>query len=207
MRNETGEDIEIRTKKIDKARKNLGHWKEPEEIKQPKQFLVSVKTATETSDAIFIAGVTRPEAAMLYQGVFRPKVEYPLGQTFLTDKQVKQIESVSLPKIMAKCGYNINTALPVRGGPKELGGAGFPSFLNTIGASRVQHFLKNWRTPWEDIGKALRIAIAWTQYSAGVSYPIFLNTSQDLSYVKGRTILSVSISIQYMPNILSVRMM
>ena len=33
--------------------------------------------------------------------------------------------------------------------------------------------------------------MAWTQYSAGVSYPIFLHTSQDLSYVKGRTILSV----------------
>ena len=45
-------------------------------------------TTTETSDAIFIAGVTRPEATMLYQGVFKPKVEYPLGQTFLIDKQV-----------------------------------------------------------------------------------------------------------------------
>ena len=51
--------------------------------------------------------------------------------------------------------------------------------------------MKNWRTPWEDIGKALRIAMAWTQYSAGVSYPILGNTGQDLSYVKGRTILSV----------------
>ena len=150
-----------------------------------------VKTATETSDAIFTAGVTRPEAAMLYQGVFRPKVEYPLAQSYLTDKQVKKIESVSVPKIMAKCGYNRTTALPIRGGPKKLGGAGFYSFLNTIGASRVQHFLKNWKTPWEDIGKALRIAMSWTQYSAGVSYPIFSNTSQDLSYVKGRTILSV----------------
>ena len=34
-----------------------------------------------------------------------------------------------------------------------------------------------WNTPWEDIGKALRIAMAWTQYSAGVSYPRFANTS------------------------------
>ena len=33
--------------------------------------------------------------------------------------------------------------------------------------------------------------MAWTQYSAGVSYPIFSNTSQDLLYAKGRTILSV----------------
>ena len=39
--------------------------------------------------------------------------------------------------------------------------------------------------------KTLHIAISWTQHSAGVSYPIFSNISQDLSYVKERTILSV----------------
>ena len=43
LENEKREDIEIRTKKIDEARKNLGHWKEPKEMKDPKQFLVSVK--------------------------------------------------------------------------------------------------------------------------------------------------------------------
>ena len=75
LENEKGDDIEIRTKKIDEARKNLGHWKEPEEKKNSKQFPVSVKIATETSDAIFTAGVTRSEAAMLYQEVFQPKVE------------------------------------------------------------------------------------------------------------------------------------
>ena len=64
LENEKGEDIEIRTKKIDEARKNLGHWKEPEEIRSPKQFPVSLKTAIDTSDAIFTAGVTRKEAAM-----------------------------------------------------------------------------------------------------------------------------------------------
>ena len=41
----------------------------------------------------------------------------------MTDKQVKKIESVSLPKIIAKCGYNRNMARDIRGGPKELRGA------------------------------------------------------------------------------------
>ena len=61
LENEKGEDIKIRTKRIDKARKNLEHWKEPVEIKEPKQFPVSVKIATETSDTIFTAGVTQTE--------------------------------------------------------------------------------------------------------------------------------------------------
>ena len=34
---------------------------------------MSVKTATEISEAIFTAKVTRAGAAILYQGVFRPK--------------------------------------------------------------------------------------------------------------------------------------
>ena len=138
---------------------------------------MSVKTAIETSEAISTAGMTRAEAVMLYQGVFRPKVEYPLGQKFLTDKQVKNIESVSLPNIIAKCGYNRNKALLIQGGPKELSGARFYSFKNAIETSGVQHFIKNWRTPWEDIGKTLRIAMSWTQYSAGVPYPVLSNTS------------------------------
>ena len=66
LKNEKEEDIEIRTIKIDEARKSLGHWKEPEEIRIPKQFPVSLKKAIETSDAIFTTGVTRKEAAMLY---------------------------------------------------------------------------------------------------------------------------------------------
>ena len=94
LENEKLEDIEIRTKKINEARKNLGHWKEPENIKVPAQFPVSKTTVTETSEAIFTAEVNRQETAVLYQGVFRPKVEYPLVQSFLTDTQVEKIESV-----------------------------------------------------------------------------------------------------------------
>ena len=59
-----------------------------------------------------------------------------------------------------------------------------------IRATRVQHFFKNWRTPTEDIGKTLHIAMSITQYSAGVPYPILSNTTQDLSYVNGRMILA-----------------
>ena len=51
-------------------------------------------------------------------------------------------------------------------------------------------FLKNWRTPTEDIGKTLHIAMAWTQNSAGEPYPILYKTSQDLTYVKRRMILA-----------------
>ena len=128
LENEKGEDIEIRTKKIDKARKNLGHWKEPQVIKLPKQYKQSLETAVDTSENIFTAPLTRKEAATIFQGVWRPKVEYPLGQTYLTDKHVNKIESASLPKVIAKCGYNRNMPIEIRGGLEELGAARSNSF-------------------------------------------------------------------------------
>ena len=70
LENKKGEDIKIRTKKIDEARENLRHWKEPEEIKVQAQFPVSETTATDTSEAVFTAGVNRQEVAILYRGVF-----------------------------------------------------------------------------------------------------------------------------------------
>ena len=73
LENEKGEDIEIRTRKIDKAQKNLRHWKEPAKTKIPKQFPVSPKTVITTSEEIFTAGVTQKETFMLYQGVYIPK--------------------------------------------------------------------------------------------------------------------------------------
>ena len=70
LQNERGEDIEIRTKKIGEACNNLRHWKEPEIIKVPKQFTVSLETAITTLESIFKAGVTRPKTHILHQGVY-----------------------------------------------------------------------------------------------------------------------------------------
>ena len=74
----------------------------------------------------------------------------------------------------------------IRGGPKELGAASYLPIKTTIEATRVQCFIKNWQTPAEDIGKALLIAMAWTQYSTKVPYPILSETTTNLSYVKGK---------------------
>ena len=60
--------------------------------------------------------------------------------------------------------------MDIRGGPTKLGGAGFYSFKNTIRAVRVQYFIKNWRTPKENISKTLRIAMSWTQYNIALEY-------------------------------------
>ena len=78
-----------------------------------------LKITIVTSESIFTVGVTQQEALMLYQGVYQPKTEYQPGQTFLTNKQVKTIESTALPKVIAKYAYNRSIALDKRGGSKN----------------------------------------------------------------------------------------
>ena len=75
----------------------------------------------------------------------------------MSNKHVKKIESASLPKVIVKFEYNRNIYLGIKGRTKELGAAGLYPFKTTIGAKRIQNFIKNWRTPVEDISKALRI--------------------------------------------------
>lgn len=57
------------------------------------------------------------------------------------------------------------------------------------------HFVKNWRTPREDIGIMIYKVYAWTQYQADVLYPILENTGTDLSDISGRTILATRNSL------------
>ena len=117
---------------MDESWKNLGHLKEPKYIKCPKQFPVSLETAITTSESIFAARVTWQELLIFYQGMYQPKVEYLLGQTFLSDKQVNKIKSTLIPKVIAKYGYNRNIHLGIWGGPKKLGAVGFYPFKTII---------------------------------------------------------------------------
>jgi hypothetical protein len=60
-----------------------------------------------------------------------------------------------MPKFYAKCGFNRNTSRAVLAAQIEFGGGGFTPLYVTAGTCYVTHFLKNWRTPTEDIGKQL----------------------------------------------------
>ena len=109
LENTKGKDSKIRTKKIDKARKNVGFWKEPEEIKEPAQFQISENSKINIRGNIH----SRSESTRGSSAIPRcvpTKGRIPIGTVVLIDKHVQKIESVSLPKILAKCGFNRTTA-------------------------------------------------------------------------------------------------
>jgi hypothetical protein len=187
LQNEKGEPISIKSKNIYQTRVNLGHAKAPSDSCNT-EFERTLKKAVKIGEAITQCGGTRAESKMLYRAVWKPAVEYILPQSFLSKKQLQKIEKASLPKIYAKCGYNRNTSRAVLAGPIELGGGGFTPLYVTAGTGYVTHFLKNWRTPTEDIGKQLRIVYAWTSYQAGVAYPLLEHPESILDYVNGKVI-------------------
>ena len=61
----------------------------------------------------------------------------------------------------------------------------------TASAGRVLHFVRNWRTPTENIGTIIRIVYAWTQSNAGVSFSLFESPDTKLPYLRGRVIPAI----------------
>ena len=187
LNNEHGDEVIIKSKNIFQTRLNLGHSKSPAGNGNT-EFERTMAKAVSGSDAITKCGGTRTETRLLYNAVWKPSVEYVLPQSFLSEKQLRTIEKASMPKLYAKCGFNRNTSRAVLAGPIELAGGGFTPLHVTAGTGYVTHFLKNWRTPDEDIGKQLRIVYAWTSYQAGVSFPLLERPEVELDYVQGRAI-------------------
>jgi hypothetical protein len=113
---------------------------------------------------------------------------YPVTIVFVRNTAKEDIKLMLLPKIISKCGYNRNTSRAVLGGPANLTGGGIIPLVTTTGAGEVLHFIKNWRTPNEDIGKVLQIVYAWCQYQAGVSFPLLENPAEPITYLQGKVI-------------------
>ena len=73
----------------------------------------------------------------------------------------------------------------------ELSGGGFTPLHVTASASSVMHFVRNWRTEEEDLGKLIRITYAHAQYNAGVSFSLFERPDVDLPHLRGTVINSL----------------
>jgi hypothetical protein len=79
----------------------------------------------------------------------------------------------------------------VLGGPANLTRGGIIPLVATTGAGEVLQFIKNWRTPNEDIGRVLRIVYAWCQYQARVSFPLLEQPEESITYLQGKVIPSL----------------
>jgi hypothetical protein len=101
-----------------------------------------------------------------------------------------------MSEIFAKCGFNRKTKREILYGPAHLGGANFRTLYSVQGIGQVLTMIKFWRSPCQ-AGQLLRIAVAWAQYVAGISNPIFEDVGTHLPQLETKWISSLREYLQY----------
>jgi hypothetical protein len=153
--------IPIPPKQPNEPHKTLGHWKSPIEPNNKTQLQALQKKAKEIATMIATGALTRHGADMAYQSVYCSSLRYVLPQCYFPYKVLDNAEAKSAPIILAKQGYNRNTAKALRYAPKSIAGCGMTPWKVLQGEGQISLFLKHWRTD-TIISKTLRIALAWT---------------------------------------------
>lgn len=75
--------------------------------------------------------------------------------------------------------------------PIKLFGGGFTPIHGTASESSVMHFVCNWRTEEEGIGKIIRCTYTRAQYNAGVSFSLFERPKIKLPPLRGTVVNSI----------------
>jgi hypothetical protein len=188
---ETDEAIKIKPKRADEPHKTLGHWKSPAEPKQRKQLQELLGKAKNTMALIAISPLTRAGTVQAYNGVYvTTTLKYVLPQCFFTDKQLEQTERKTIQPILARCGYNRNTAIALRYTPTTYAGCGLTRWSTLQGEGQIGLFLKHWRTT-TIISHVLRIAISWSQWQAGLPKSILKDTTTPTPHLESRWMTSL----------------
>ena len=186
---ETHTKIPIPAKRAFETHKTLGHHKSPHTNSRHLLRDIQAK-ADHLAILIATSPITRQGAQLAYHTIFIPSVKYSLPQSFYPRSELEQAQAQSLTKIIAKCGYNRNTARAIIYGPTSFAGAGFLPWYLLQGEGQVTQFLKHWRTN-SIVSKTLNIAVHWAQWQSGHEAFILDDTTTNLPYLESRWLRSL----------------
>jgi hypothetical protein len=102
------------------------------------------KTAKEFARVINCTNFDRKEAHIFYQAIYKPSMSYSIPLCHFTPKQLEAVQAPAHRAIIAKCGFNRNTASAIIFGPHHLGGNAFSHLYDVQGLGQLQLFLKYW---------------------------------------------------------------
>ena len=178
----SGTPIQIQPLSAYSSHKTLGHRKEPSgnQISQRKDLEKKCKKAL---ILVSSSPLDRQTAWTYYFSHFLPSVGYPLSNCFFTQTQLKKLQSKVMLSIFAKCGFNRTTCQDILFGPSRFGGGNFRPFSMLQGVSQITTFLRHWRSP-SQAGTLLKIAVSWTQLSAGTSVSFLEDADTPLSHLE-----------------------
>ena len=171
------------------AHKTLGHYKEPAGV-QKEQFRQLQTKSEETTAFLWSCPLTRVEAWTFYYACYLTSVGYPLSCSSMSTNQLDAIQRKAMSIIVPRCGFNRNTKKEILYGPLEYGGANFRPLWVQQGVGQVTLFIRHWRKNTQS-GKLSRIALAWLQVQAGVSFPLLSRPSKPVPQLESKYFLSM----------------
>jgi len=186
--------IDIPAKSSDDPHKTLGHWKSPADAKNNKQLAVLQTKAKDISLLIGTGALSRHGADLAYHAVYCASLKFVLPQCFFPPHVLDRAEAKSLPLILAKQGFNRNTAKPIQFCPKSFAGCGMIPWKVLQGEGQLSLFVKHWRTN-SIISDMLRMALSWAQWNAGTRISILHDTQSPIPYLEARWISSLRHSL------------
>ena len=172
-----------------KAHKTLGVYKEPAGI-QTEQFRQLKQKSDSVTQFLWSVPLKREETRLFYHACYLTSIGYPLTSTYFTHDQLDKIQRKAMAIIVARCGYNRNTKKELLYGLIEYGGADFYHLYRWQGYQQIKYFLRQLRlnTP---VGNMIRCALAWIQWSVGVSFPILNQVDTPLPHIESKWVASI----------------
>lgn len=186
---ETQRHISILAKRAFETHKTLGHLKAPHSSVKASLTELTQK-ANNLSMIISMSHMTRSGAKLAYQTVYIPTVKYTLPQSFYPRALLDKVQARSLSILIAKCGFNRNTARAIMFAPTSHAGGGFIPWYVLQGEGQILHLLKHTKTN-SVVSRTLEIALEWAQWQSGHETSIFKDTSTFLPHLECRRIASV----------------
>jgi hypothetical protein len=105
------------------------------------QYKLLVEQATILGKRITAAPLNRLEAQIMLEQFVQPKIGYPLAAACQTVAPFKKLDSLILPSIISKMGYNRRTSREVLYGPVHLGAIDIMGFWLIQGLSHVDYLV------------------------------------------------------------------
>ncbi len=140
----TGEDHQLQYLSPYTSHKTLDHYIEPVGTQQ-EQYKQLQRKSDYSVEFMRTCSLTCEDVWTYYYACYLPSIGYPLANSYLTSKQLDNIQRKAMSIKFAKCGYNRNTKRDLLYGPLELGGANFRKLYDQQGIGQVQPFLRHWR--------------------------------------------------------------
>jgi len=118
--------------------------------------------------------LTRAKAEVTYKTIFLPTITYPFPATFLSETILEKAQSLTMPLILSKLGYNQNMPKSVYT-PTSHGGLSLCHLYTEQGSQKILQTMKHIRAK-TSLGTLIESTIQAYQMQEGLADSILIDT-------------------------------